>query len=270
LRHKLYLALCCGVLIAVMAILPASVNRRMRWALGDVFSPFASFVHDVPGFVAGILRDRRRLLAENEKMAIELERIRHEMLHLRSLEEENRKLRDMLRLAEESPHELVPGRVVARNVSGWWRKVRLDIGREHGVEPDMPVVSGLGLVGRTASVSSRRSDVLLMIDPSFRISARIPASDAFGIVRGHGISSRDDHPLCLMEYVSRGARMRPGDEVVTSGLGGVYPPGIVVGRVRSVHVDQSGLYQKADILPATDFRSLDIVFVVLSGEGRQR
>lgn len=262
-KRKLYLAICCGIVIAVLMTLPASVTRRINSVFGNVFSPFTSFLSGAPSFILTRLQDRSKLIEQNTYLALELEQVRYELSRLKLMEEENRKLRDLLGLARLSAHQLVAGRVIGRNINGWWQKIRLDKGSDEGVEMDMPVIGDKGLVGRTASVFANTSDVLLMVDPSCGISARLSRLDTFGIVRGYGVSLRGD-ALCRMDFVSKGTQIKPGDEVVTSGLGGVYPPGLVIGYVKHAYMEPSGLYQYADILPATDFRSLDVVFVVLS------
>ncbi len=259
--RKFYLALIC-LLAGVAALMPSPVGRRLKGAVEDTLAPFTMFLRSSAG---AVFRGGRLDGADADFLAVELELARYEISRLKALEEENRKLREMLRLVEDSSLDLIPAKVVGRDISGWWRKVQLDKGSSSGIERDMPVMSSRGLVGRVVSVSSWRSDVLLMVDPSCRVSARISGSGAFGIVRGYGVSSGAD-ALCRMEFIERGARVAPGDEVVTSGLGGVFPSGMKIGRVKSIQVDASGLYRNADILPASDFRWLDVVFVVSSGE----
>lgn len=260
-KRNLYLALCCGIIVAVVALSPAAVHRKIKSALGDVFSPFTYLLYRAPELMAGRLQSRSSLLAQTEELAIQLEAARYEIMRLRALDRENRELRELLEIGAHSTRELLPARVISRNTSGWWRKVQLDKGSRHGVKPDLAVVSARGLVGRVISVSAHRSDVLLLIDASCRVSAQTRETGAFGIVRGRGVSRRGE-PLCRMEFISVGVPVRPGEEVISSGLGGVYPRDIVIGRVKDVHVDTSGLYQNSDIIPAADFGFLDFVFVV--------
>lgn len=145
--------------------------------------------------------------------------------------------------------------------------VRLDQGITAGVKRDMPVVSGEGVVGRVVQATPRTADVLLLVDPSSKVSAKITRMDAFGIVRGQGVSLRGD-PLCRMDFILKEADILPGDEVVTSGLGGVYPAGLVIGYVEKVYLDRSGLYQYADIVPAADLRALRFGFVITTEQPR--
>lgn len=268
-RRKLYLALCCVGIVLALGIMPASVRMRMESAVGDAFTPFASFWGGIRDFHARLTADRENIFAENEEMRIALARGHYEIVRLKWLEQENRRMSELLGMAAEPAPELIAGKVVARDVSGWWRKIRLNIGSDHGVETGMPVVSGAGLVGRTAAVSARRCDVLLMLDPSFRVSARATGSGAFGIVRGRGLSERGEL-VCTMEYVARGAGLKPGDALVTSGLGGVFPPGIPIGRVSHVYAEESGLYQNADVAPSADFKRVDFVFVLVSTNAESR
>ncbi len=259
--RKIYLALFCLLAILVAAVMPSVAGRRIKSAVKDTLAPFTLFLREAAGALSG---GRGRDGGDTDFLAVELELARYEIAKLKALEDENRKLREMLGLVEDSPLGLLPAKVIGRNISGWWRKVQLDKGAGAGIEPGMPVVSGRGLVGKVESVSSFRSDVLLMIDPSCRVSARVSGSGAFGIVRGHAVSPGTE-AFCRMDYIERNLRVVPGDEVVTSGLGGVFPQGLRIGKIRSIEVDSSGLYRNADIQPATDFRWLDVVFVVLVG-----
>ncbi len=258
--RKIYILIFC--LLAILpAVMPSATNRRIKSAVEDTLAPFTLFLRGAAGALSGSRGDDG---VDADVLAVELELARYEIARLKTLEQENRKLREMLGLVEDSSLDLLPAKVIGRNVSGWWRKVQLDKGAGDGIEPGMPVVSGRGLVGRVVSASSFRSDVLLMIDPSCRVSARVSGSGASGIVRGHRVSTGTE-TLCRMEFIERGSRIGAGDEVITSGLGGVFPQGVRIGTVRSVEVDPSGLYRNADIQPTTDFRWLDVVFVVFAG-----
>lgn len=258
--RKIYILIFC--LLAILpVVMPSAAGRRIKSVVEDTLAPFTLFLRGAADALSGSCG----LNGEDaDVLALDLELARYEIARLKMLEQENRKLREMLGLVEDSPLDLLPAKVIGRNVSGWWRKVQLDKGAGDGIEPGMSVVSGRGLVGRVVSASSFRSDVLLMIDPSCRVSARVSDSGSSGIVRGHRVSPGME-ALCRMEFIERGSRIGQGDEVITSGLGGVFPQGLRIGTIRSVEVDPSGLYRNADIQPATDFRWLDVVFVVLAG-----
>jgi rod shape-determining protein MreC len=194
-------------------------------------------------------------------MAAELLRLRNQLREMKTIEQENIQLRNQLGYLQRVDRRLLPCEVIGRDVSGWWQTVRLGKGVADGVEPDRAVVTANGLVGRTIDVSVRTADVLLISDPTCKVSARITRTGAFGVVRGNGVAW-DGRASCRMDFINKNLSVRPGDEVVTSGLGGVFPKGLLIGYVETVQRDSSGLYQQAQILPKASLGMLTYVFVV--------
>ena len=125
-------------------------------------------------------------------------------------------------------------------------------------------------VGKTVEVSHHTARVLLLTDPTCKVAAKFPRNGAVGILRGGGVSLTGKAMLeilcapdpCRMDFIAKDAPLHRGDEVVTSGLGGVFPAGLTVGYMQSVYMDRSGLYQHADVVPAADMGVLNRVFVL--------
>ena len=109
------------------------------------------------------------------------------------------------------------------------------------------------------------AEVLLVSDPACKVSARIARTGSFGLVVGRGVNLKG-HPLARMLFIDKETLINEGDDVVTSGLGGVFPKDILVGRVEEVHIDEAGLYQYADILPQAVVDLTDAVFVTKAEE----
>lgn len=206
------------------------------------------------------------LLDENRNLTREVARLNAERNHWRMLEHENEELRKLLEFRSPLHTEWIAAKVLARSRDGWWQTVRLNKGSTEGVREEMPVVSMEGLVGRVVAVSKNTADVLLVSDPVFRVSARLVRSGSFGIVGGRG-PSWSGQVFCRMEFIHRSDRVMPGDEVVTSGLGGVFPAGLAVGYVDRVYDDSSGLYQHADVITHADLGTLHHVFVIRQYDG---
>jgi rod shape-determining protein MreC len=175
-------------------------------------------------------------------------------------------------------------------MGGWWQTLQLNKGLEHGVGAGMAVMTMEGLIGRTGEakgetdatggilVSQRTADVLLLTDPNCRVSCRLPRTGGLGIVRGRGASLGGDADLemlcnaepCHMDFIPKGVKIQVGDEVVTSGLGGVYPEGLLVGTVQEVSTDKSGLYQRAEVAAAASLTTVKYAFVVIPEEPKER
>ena len=181
-------------------------------------------------------------------------------------------MRKLLTFKEHSLLRLIPCEVIARGeMVGWWQTVQLDKGRADGATTNLAVITCDGLVGKIVEVSRQTSTARLITDQNSKISCRFPRSSVFGIAKGVGVAlsgKPEMEILCAaeparMDYIAKDAAILKGDEVVTSGLGGVFPGDLLVGYVEKTYMDDSGLYQHADIIPAADLRSLTHVFIVL-------
>ncbi len=134
----------------------------------------------------------------------------------------------------------------------------MDGGSEQGLREDLPVLTWRGLVGRVVEVEPASARVLLLTDANSSISGRIqdPESRATGVVRGRN----DD--FVLMQYLPQGESVRTGDLVITSGLGGVFPAGLPIGKVVQVRRRDQDLFQEALVEPAAPLRHLERLYVV--------
>ena len=254
-----------GVLLLVLLNLPPAASSRITGDIRDALTPVAAFLFNAFSFCPRMFQDSGDLAAANDQMSVEIGRLRNEIRQLRSLEHENQELRHLLGLETHSGFRLLVAQVMTRAIGGWWEMARLGKGYAHGVALDSPVISAEGLVGRIVDLSAYTSDVMFLVDPNSKVLAKLSRMDAFGIVRGQGVSLLGDS-FCRMDFIVKEADLLPGDEVVTSGLGGVYPAGLVIGYVEKAYLDRSGLYQYADIVPAADLRSLEFVFIVVRNQ----
>ncbi len=257
-----------GALLLVLLNLPDSATRQIKGALREGIAPLQSLLANTSRKSREGLRTMRgfgTLAAENERLSAELIRLSLEVEQLKSLERENLELLGLLRFSQTEKRSLLPAAVIARDISGWWQTVRLNRGAADGVEAPRAVITTGGVIGKTVDVSMRTCDVLMLSDPSCRVSARVGGSKAFGIVSGRGVSWNGEVML-TMEFINKSLPVRPGEEVFTSGLGGVFPEGLPIGYVHKVYRDRNDLYQRADILPRADFTDLNYVFVLLEEE----
>lgn len=258
-----------GALLVVLFNLPPAVEARVAGGIKDALAPVTVRISGALALVQRWFAGEKELRAEHNRMRIEIGQLQWELRQLRSLEQENAELRSLIGLDARSRYRMVAAQVISRTIGGWWQIARLDKGLADGLGRDLPVISADGLIGRIVEVSANTSDVLLLVDPNSQVSARLSRMDAFGIVRGEGVTWRGD-PVCRMDFIVKEADILPGDEVVTSGLGGVYPPGLVVGYVERVYPDRTGLYQHAEIVPAADLRVLGFVLVVIGEQAAAR
>lgn len=198
---------------------------------------------------------------ENDELRAENDRLRRELAEARRRSHHTEVLEDLVALRRETPAETVGARVVASTVNPYFRVVRVGLDRGDGVEPGMAVLNADGLVGRVHHAYGDYSDVLLTTDPQSSVDVTVPRTGGRGVLTGVGAESSY---ACKIEYLERGEEVQVGDVVVTSGLGGVFPPGIPVGTVSEVTTKEYELYQEVEVKPAVDFSSLQRVLVVLA------
>ena len=217
--------------------------------LGDYFP----FVHS-----------RRLLARQNEDLRHDNDLLRQQVRTLSETGRENLRLLQLLNLKEHTTYRNIAARVIGRDASNWWKSIQIDRGINDGVRNDMPVVDANGLIGKTISVSRGEARVLLLVDRNCKVSALLQDTRETGVVSG-GESVFKPH--CVMTYVNRDAKIKPGEAVITSGLGGIFPKGILIGTVTQARLNkQTGMYQDIDIAPAADFQRLEEVAVILNQE----
>ena len=250
--------------LLLLFTLPGGCTARVKGVFKDILTPVQGFLlrsgrslkagaDSVRGF--GGLAEENRLLKEEVVKLQADSRVRD------TLEEENLRLRNLLGFRNQQSIDLISAQIVTRSISGWWQSVGLGMGTKAGIRPNRAVISPDGLVGRTTDISARTAEVLLISDPACNVSARISRTGAFGLVTGHGINLKG-YPVARMKFIHKDTPVRVGDEVVTSGLGGVFPRDILIGSVEEVSVAEEGLYQVADILPQAVINLTDVVFVM--------
>jgi len=200
-------------------------------------------------------RDNQTLRAENEE-------IRQNNLNVTEVVAENARLRTMLDYKKASnQYDLVAATVVGRDLGTWNSTIIINRGSADGITKDMPVVTPQGLVGSVVNVYTRVAKVQLILDPRSAVGALVqrPESRVAAIVEGSSVS-----PLTpRMVNIARDADIIKSDKLITSGFGGIYPKGLLIGEVIDVVNEEGGLLKYAYLRPAVDFGRLEEVSVVV-------
>jgi rod shape-determining protein MreC len=230
---------------AVIAM-TSPVQQALNWALDGV-------VGGVRGYA-----DLRGVRQENDALRLENMQLRAAVQALGEARAENERLRQLLSYTEKVPGAEIPARVVGVNPVAKLLSVRISSGENQGVSQGMSVVTPDGIVGQVIRTTGGYADVALVTDPQSRVGIRVQRSRARGTAAGSGRG-----PLKL-ENMLRTEDVEDGDLIITSGTDGVYPPGLVVGRVANLEKKEHGMFQAADILPAVDTTKLEEVLVVAS------
>jgi rod shape-determining protein MreC len=207
------------------------------------------------GQMITVYRDNEALKAENELL-------KQNNLNTSEISAENARLRAMLDYKRGAPQfDFVTAAVVARDPSTWTNSIVINAGSDQGITKDMPVVTPQGLVGNVVQVYARMAKVQLILDPRSAVGALVqrPESRVAAIVEGNGANSLAPR----MVNLSRDADIIKGDKIITSGFGGIYPKGLLVGEVTDVINEEGGLLKYAVLKPAVDFGKLEEVFVIV-------
>lgn len=180
---------------------------------------------------------------------------------MKDLQSENLRLLELLGFVEDNPeYKYLSARVIAKDPGSWFMEFTLNRGTNDGVEVDMAVANQYGLIGRIIETTSTTSKVITLIDSRSAAAGVVERSRDQGIVQGSE-DPESTNPLCKLEFLPNDADLIPGDIVLSSSLGGIYPKGIVIGEVLEV-VYESGTVAYALVTPSVDFRRIEEVLII--------
>ena len=193
---------------------------------------------------------------ENQRLKKDLGQSLQQLNRFSETELENDRLRHMLGFEAKIPRPLIAAQVVGKDPSPWSKTVIVDKGTRDDIRQGAPVVIPEGIVGVVVEASARYAKVLLLIDPNSAVDALVQQTRARGIVKGGGPD------YCVFDYVLRKHEISVGDTVVSSGLDGVFPKGLRVGRISEIVRLNAGIFQKVSVTPYVDFEILEEVFII--------
>jgi rod shape-determining protein MreC len=239
-----------GFLSAIGSAASGPVITVQQW-LTDRYQAFQDFFNAPTDLV--------RLRQRNTELEAEVARLQTEVISLQQQVAEVELLSALLDFARgQRENEYVAASVVFRDPRPFLKYVVIDVGTDDGILKGMPVVGAEGLVGRVDAVTANAARVQLITDPGSDVNVRIQPSDTTAVLSG---SITSDLTLDLIPVE---AEVTAGNLVLTSGLGGNFPPNILIGQVASVRGSATALFQQAAIQPAVDFSRLDIVLVIVN------
>ncbi len=230
-----------GIVSEVLRPFQAASSRMTRSA-GDLFHHYF------------ILGDVAR---QNERLKEAIDQLNQRQTRMVELELENHRLAELLDLKEAVDLKMVAANVIGSDATGMARTLILSQGGASGIQPGMGVIATGGVVGKLIASSHNASRVMLLNDHNCAVDAFVQRSRVRGIVSGVA----DDG--VIMRYVERTADIKVGDAVVTSGLDGVFPRGLLIGSVSAIERKGPGLFLNVSIKPAADLRNLEQVLVIV-------
>ena len=259
-RRLVVLASMLVVCLVLLTLQTRGYGTRTGDAVALVTTPVQTALAAIPRAAFGVWSlylDWKGVRAENRRLREEIGQLRVEALWVAEATEENGRLRRLLALRTRLPVVTLPGEVIAREWGGWVRSLTVNRGRGDDVKRLTAVISPDGLVGRIVEVRLGASIVQVLTDPSSTVGAHVVRTRTPGIVEG------EPRGTIRFKYMARdGAGLEVGDVIVTSGLGGVFPRGVPIGRVRAIDDRGSALFHYALLTPAVDFGRVDDVLLV--------
>ena len=258
--------------IALVVLMFSTSNSRDRMTalegfVGQIVAPFQRGLYTVSSTVYNFfseIDERRNMKGNYEALKEKVAHLEKELVKLEELEKENKRLKELLRFADQNEEFIVTGaRVIAKNPGNWFNLITIDKGEKDGISVNMAVVTEKGLVGRVVEVAENWSKVRTIVDGQSAVSAIIQRNRDNGIVKGNNSLVMEDG-MCRMIYLPEDSSVVEGDKVITSGLGDIFPKGIYIGEVKEVIKEERNLYKTAIIEPGVDFQRLEEVLVVVS------
>lgn len=203
------------------------------------------------------------LAAENEALRRRVAELERDAIAGQDAQRENERMKDLLGLAEARPElQYRDAAVVRRASSNWTSDLTIDRGASGGVENGDCVIDQNGyLIGVVTEAGVNSSRVTTILDPRLELGGRVARTDEDAILEGDFTLMQEG--LLRLSFVSEEAKLVTGDQVTTSGLGGVYPRGLVAGAVRSIIVEEDGVSRYAQVEPAADIAGVQYVYVIV-------
>lgn len=226
--------------------------------LGPIQRPFYKMGNGIANsfhFISSV----RDLAKENKDMTDEINDLTSRIALLEEVKRENNVLRDQLKLTSRDEFVLDSALVIGRDPSNLSREIIIDKGSSSGIQKDMAVIISEGiLVGRISEVFKDSSKVLLITDSRSLVNATVQETRATGIVRGqHGLG-------LVMDTIPQNEVVQKDDVIITSGLGGVFPKGLVIGKIKELKNTDNELFQEATVQPLFHLKDVELVFIILN------
>jgi len=197
------------------------------------------------------------LKKENTALKKKNNLLKEKIFQLREMAIANTRLRTLLRFREEVKLPMIPAEVVAYDPSSWFKTILINKGSNNNIAKNMPIVTSDGILGRVMEVSKSTARLLLITDHRSAVDAIVQRTRAKGILVGNVDKT------CNLKYVFRSDDVNLGDYIISSGLGGIFPKGLPLGKVSRIKKDNYGMFQEVKVTPMVSFNKLEELFIVV-------
>jgi len=263
-RYHLFIFI---ILLLLAALILMSLRAQQRKGveffdalLMEICSPFQKASTFVSKTIRGTFQQYVFLVnleKENRMLKQKVAELQAETHQIKEMRLANDRLRHLLQFREKSSSSMIGAEVIGQDPSSWFKSVTIDKGERDGVKRGMAVVSPTGIIGQILKTAPHYATVLLITDYNSAIDSIVQRTRAKAIVEGKGENR------CQLKYLLRTEEVAVGDAVVTSGLGGNFPKGLMVGEIKKVDKKGHGIFQHAELIPSVDFTQIEEVFVIM-------
>ena len=252
-----------AVMLGHILLISAQVNSKSGVPILEsvTFGAFSEVQRAASSLTGGVHNawtgyvNLRGVRAENQQLKEQLAALQVQIQQERAAAQRAHQLEELFGFQQQLKVKTLAAEVIGAGASLDFRTATINKGSSDGLKTNMPVIAPTGLVGRIVTLAPRAAKIQLLVDRNFGAGALVERSRAQGVVLGSG------EDLLKMEYVADVADVKQGDTIVTAGVDGLYPKGLVIGKVESVDKG-NGIYKVIRVRPATDFNRLEDVLVV--------
>lgn len=259
------------ILALVFFSLTGRTQKRVPWYESMVWNVIEPPQHLFMSISSGISGAWNRYLSligvekENHGLKHRLAELEGWRIRMEEVEQENQRLKELLKYHDSFPDKTVVARVVANDARSEFKSVTVNRGSRDGLKPLMPVIGPKGLVGKVGRVAGSFSEVILITDPNSAVDAFVQRSRVRGMLVGAAWTTdlKAGYYLTRLEYLKGESDLSENDVVVTSGLDGVFPPGIPIGTLKDIRMSPYGVFRDANVVPFENMAELQEVMVLL-------
>ena len=266
-RHRSVVAFVSFTLFCIVSLSVQSTTftLTLEGVISAVTMPFQKAYDGIQGGVSRIWAGFTELTEVREELAVTRKRLqKYEAMNedMSEIKHENARLRSLLGMKERIEFESIPASIISKDPDNWFRTIIINRGTSDGVRENMPVIAFQGgqkaVVGKVIEARRSISRIAPIISPDVKIGVKLQEARFPGLLYGYSGNSN----LCKMDYISRAAFIKFNDAVITSGQGGVFPAGLMVGTVLKSYALESSAFQRAIVKPVIDYDLVEDVFVI--------
>lgn len=270
-KYSLIIVIVIAVALIGLSIVTSGERNKLtalESIIGDIITPIQGFMYKTATGISDYInsiKERRELAKNYQELVRQVDRLEKELLDYDELKKENERLKNLLNFEKNDRLFVAGARITGKDPGGWFNVFTVDKGSDDNIKVNSAVVTDKGLIGRVIDVGRNWAKVRAIVDGKSSVSGIVERTRDHGMVRGNNGLTYEDG-LCRMVHLPLDSDIIPGDKIITSGLGEIYPKGIYIGEVIEVVQEKRELYKTAIIKPGVDFRRLEEVLIIYAAQ----